>query len=157
MSLSLEQAQLGSFVLGKPGLAIGSTASQLAIGAAFNYCIDGVLYNKGAVASFALAAPSAAFNIAQTVPVGYKSAFGVWADSAGTLTVTQAAPVPYLASTDKAGVPPNPGGRTLVGVAVVSNPSLAANGGFRPGTDNFNATVTTNYYDTFSLIPSGLA
>lgn len=158
MSLSLEQASAGNFVLTKAGLAIGSTTSQLSTANSVTYVLDGVFQTaKGATATFALAAPSSAYTINTTVPVGYKCAFGVWLDSAGTFTVTQGPITPYSVSTDKAAPPPNPGSRALVGVAVVTNPSLSANGGFRPGTDAFNTTVTTAYYDTFSLQPGGLA
>lgn len=158
MSLALEQASSGTFALTKAGLGIGSTTSQLSTGASLTYVIDGVFQTaKGATASFALAAPSSAYTITTTVPAGNKCAFGVWIDSAGTFTVTQGVVTPYTVSTDRAAPPPNPGNRALVGVAVVTNPSLTANGGFRPGTDAFNSTVTTAYYDTFSLIPSGLA
>lgn len=157
MSLVLEQALGGSFVLTKPGLAIGSTPSQFSTGASTTYVIDGIFRTaKGATATFALAAPTG-FTINTTVPAGNKCAFAVWLDAAGTFTVTQGAVTPYAVSTDVAAPPPNPGGRALVGIAVVTNPSLVANGGFRPGTDAFNSTVTTAYYDTMSLQASGLA
>lgn len=158
MSLALEQATSGTFTLGKAGLAIGSTTSQLSRGAAVPYVIDGVYRtNLGTSASFAMAA-APGFTINTTVPVGNKCAFGVWADAAGTVTVTQGAITPYSVSTDLAAPPPNPGNRALIGIAVVTNASTSANGGFRPGTDAFTVSgTTTNYYDTFSFQATGLA
>lgn len=158
MSLSLEQASSGTFTLGKAGLSAGSTASQLARATAVSYVIDGVFRtNLGTSASFAMAAPTG-FTINTTVPAGTKCAFGVWADAAGTVTVTQGAITPYSVSTDTAAPPPNPGSRALIGVAVVTNATLTTNGGWRPGTDNFAVAGTTaNYYDTFSFQATGLA
>jgi hypothetical protein len=157
MSLSLEQASSGTFVFAKAGLAIGSTTSQLSRATAVPFCIDGVFAtNLATSATFAMVATTG-YVINTVIPVGNKSAFGVWVDAAGAVTVTQGAITPYSVSTDKAAPPPNPGARALVGVAVVTNPSLAANGGFRPGTDALATTVTTAYHDTFSPSATGYA
>lgn len=164
MSLNLEQVQGGTFVFSKAALGIGSTASQLATGAAVNYAINGVwAAQKAATASFALVVPpitrvdpitQASVNVYAyaTVPVGSKSAFAVWLDSAGTFYVTQGPVVSASSNTDRAPIVIPPADYALVGVATVYNASLSANGGFRPGTDAFNAAgLTTTYFDTCTL------
>lgn len=151
MSLSLEQASGGSFVLSKAGLAIGSTASQLSTAATAVYTLDGIYQtSKAGTATFALTAVSAAFPLVN-IPAGSKANFGVWLDSAGNFTVTQGAVAAVAAATDKTSPPPNPGARALVGVASV----YTATNAFVPATTAFNAAgVTTTYFDTASL-PAG--
>lgn len=158
MSLSLEQAQLGTFSLTKSGLAIATTTSKVKTVNSLTYVLDGVFQTAVAgTDNITWAAPSTSFVITTTIPVGNKCAFGLWVDSAGTFTQTQGPLTPYSVSTDKAAPPPNPGSRALVGIFVVTNPSLSTNGGFRPGTDALGTTVTTAYYDTFSFQPTGQA
>lgn len=151
MSLNLEQANAGSFCLSKVALAIGSTNTQLSTGAAANYTIDGTWQTqKGATATFALAAPAGfAFS---TIPIGGKASFGVWLDSAGTFTVTQGSTSNVASNADKAAPPPNPGGRTMVGVFT----AYAATAAYVPGTTALTgAGVTVVYFDMFSLPASG--
>jgi hypothetical protein len=147
MSLQLEGANGGTFVLTKVGLAIGSTATGLSTAASATYVLDGVFQTaKAATATFPLTVASG-FALS-TVPIGSKAAIGVWVDSAGALTVTQGAVVPANTNSDKAGPPPAPAGCALLGVATV----FAATAAFIPGTTAFNAAgVTTTYFDTFSL------
>ena len=165
MSLNLEQANSGTFTLSKAGLGIGSTTSQLSTAAVAAYCIDGVYKTPVPItASFALAVPpltradlvtGAVINlyVYSTVGVGQKSAFGVWADAAGSLTVTQGPVVNVNSNNDLVSPPPNPGSRALIGYVTVFNASLSANGGFRPQTDAFStAGLTTVYADTFSFL-----
>jgi hypothetical protein len=156
MSLSLEQASAGSFCLTKAVLNIGSTTSQLSVtpvpsSPGIVYCIDGVHQTPKAVtATFALAAPSG--YALSTIPAGGKANFGVWIDSAGVLTVTQGPTAMVGSNAEKAGPPPNPGGRALIGVASV----YTATNAFVPATTAFSATgVTTTYFDTFALPASG--
>ena len=165
MSLNLESANSGTFTLSKAGLAIGSSTNQLSTAASVSYCIDGVYKTAlGAQATFALAVPPATridpvtgatinIYVYSTVGVGQKSAFGVWLDAAGNLTVTQGPVVTVTSNNDLVSPPPNPGARALVGYVTVYNASVSANGGFRPGTDAFNtAGLTTTYADTFSFL-----
>lgn len=151
MSLSLEQAGLGSFCMTKVGLAVGSTLSQLATGAAAAYTIDGVYQTqKGATATFALVSSTGA--ALPTLPIGYKQSMAVWLDTAGVFTVTFGPQVPYAAVTDPVGPPSNPGGRCCVGVQTLANNSV---GPFIYGTTLFNvAGLTTKYTDCLDL-PSG--
>lgn len=154
MSLNLEQANSGTFVLTKVGLAIGSTASQLATGASATYVIDGIFRTaKAATASFPLTAISGYPLV--SVPVGSKALLGVWLDGAGNFTVTQGPVTPVNTNADLALLPPNPGNRALVGVVSVFVGPTAA-GPFVPGTTAFNATgVVTGFFDTFSLPGQG--
>lgn len=152
MSLSLEQASGGSFCLSKAGIAIGSTASQVSTGATAVYTIDGVYQtSKAATATIALTTVSSAFPLT-TIPAGSKANIGLWLDSAGNFTVTQGAISAVTSATDKTAPPPNPGSRTLVGVASV----YTATNAFVPATTAFNATgVTTTYFDVLSLPGAG--
>jgi hypothetical protein len=152
MSLNLEEAIGGSFCFSNVGLGIGSSTNQLSTAATANYTLDGVYQTaKNAVATFALATPS---NFVLTnIPNGSKSNFGVWLDSSGNLTVTQGPVSVVTTGTDKVAPPPNPGSRTLIGVASVYNASGSA---FVPGTTAFNAAgVTTNYFNLCLLPASG--
>lgn len=153
MSLNLEQANGGNFVLTKAGLAIGSTPAQLSTANSTTYVIDGNFQTaKGATATFVMTAVSAAFPNTVTVPIGNKCAFGVWLDSAGNFTVTQGPVTPVNSNSDLVGPPPNPGARAFVGYLTVYNASVSANGGFRPLTDALNtAGLTVVYVDSFSL------
>lgn len=151
MSLNLEGSNGGSFCLTKPGLAIGSTTSQLSTAAASATVIDGKHQaSKAATATF-LATLATGAPALQAIPIGSKANFGVWLDTAGAFRVTQSVPSPVNLSTDKVGPPPNPGaGYAPVGVASVFVGGAAA-GSFTFGTTAFNAAgVTTTYTDLFS-------
>lgn len=165
MSLNLDFANGGSFTLASAGLGIGSTTSQLSTSVSCPYVFEGVFQtNFPITATFALAVPAATridpvtgatINLYTytTIAPGQKSAFGVWVDQSQVATVTQGPVVSILNSTDRVSPPPNPGGRNLIGYVTVLNTSLSANGGWRPGTDAFNAAgVTTAYFNTFSYL-----
>lgn len=149
MSLSLEQASGGSFVLTKAGMAIGSTTSQVSTANSVTYTLDGVFQTaKGATATIPLT-PATGFALA-TIPIGSKSNIGLWLDSAGAFTVTQGPVSAVGSNAEKVAPPPNPGSRVLVGVASV----YAGTAAFVPATTAFNAAgITTTYFD-MALLPS---
>lgn len=153
MSLALEQASSGSFNFSKGALATGSTTSQLAIGAAINYTIDGIWQTqKGIVASVAIAAP-AGFVLPASLAIGFKQAYGVWLDAAGVVTVTAGFQSPYTAVTDPVGAPANPGSRCCVGIFTVA----ATTAVYVPGTTALGTGNVVAYKDVFNLPGSSIA
>jgi hypothetical protein len=165
MSLSLEQASGGNFCLSKAGLSVGSTNTQLSTAAIVSYTIDGVFMpNKAVTATFAgVMAPVSIAEVfvggvqtlmplvANPVPVGSKCSWGVWADSAGALTLTQSAILAVTSTSDKAAPPLNPGSRTLIGVFTTYAVSAAFVLGTNVLTAGTNAGVTVTYFDVMTL------
>jgi hypothetical protein len=163
MALNLDQANGGSFAFTAAGVGRGSTATQLKTTNTTPYCVDGIFSaSKAAVASFALAVPpvtrtdpvtGASTNVYSysTIPAGYKAAFSIWLNAAGTPYVTQGPVTPAGSNADKVPAGPYPGaGYCLIGVATLYNATVTANGGWRPGTDAFNLAGTTEtYFDVF--------
>lgn len=156
MALNLEQANAGTFCLTKAVLAIGSTPNQISftpLPASPGLCtvIDGVFQAPRTTSASTALAASPGYALTN-IPIGGKANFGVWMDSAGVLTETQGPTSIVASNAEKAGPPPNPGSRVLIGVVSV----YTATNAFVPGTTNFTATgVTTTYFDTFSLPSSG--
>lgn len=162
MALNLEQSNGGSFALGKAGLAVGSTASQLSITTAVPYTLDGIYQtNRATSASFVatIIAPnpnqlSSAAVAAQVVPIGSKCAWGVWVDSTAAganLTVTQGLISPVTSNTDKVAPPPNPGSRVLIGVFTTYAATATFTLGTTALTAGLNAGVNVTYFDTMTL------
>lgn len=139
MSSQLQGSNAITMCLSTPGLAIGSTPSQIAIGTAFAYAINGLLYSKTTDATEAMVmepgmGPNAlAKSTFQTVAPGKTCAFSVYIDAAGTLTIGQGDIVDNGANAPVREAPPN---KCLIGVVKVVNNTMTANGGYRPGTDS---------------------
>ena len=90
MSINLsDNNRGGTFCLSKAGLAIGSTASQIAIaapnGAGVDYCIKGVLYHKADAATAAITAAAARPRKRPTTSVATATDAGTLATSAGVM------------------------------------------------------------------------
>ena len=161
MSLNLDGANGGSWVLSSAGLGVGSTTSQISTANVVNYVTDGV-YNtqKAAVASVALTVPPQTrvdyttgnlinvYALPALVPAGNKLNIAVWLDAGGNIWATPGPLTPISALGQPAAIGANPGPQAgnsvvLIGVVSIQNLTYTTNGGFRPGTDALNATVLT--------------
>ncbi len=139
----------GTFCNAKAGLAIGSTASQVALaapnGAGIDYCIGGIFYHKADSASVAITA-------AAVQPVLTKCLYLVCLNAAGTLSTVKGNAVLAADLTNGNAVLqwPKPAADTcVIGAFKVSLANAAT---FTAGTTALNATdVTTTYYDLFAI------
>jgi hypothetical protein len=160
MAINLEQANGGTFCVGKAGLIVGTTTSLIKTVATINPVIDGVYTTaKTATDNIAWAVPAgsrtdpitgasiALFAYNTTVPIGSKCSFGLWIDSAAAFTMTQGPIAAVITSTDKVAPPPNPGSRALVGVFTV----YASTAVYTAGTTTIGTGNTVTYTDTFSF------
>lgn len=151
MSLNLNnmQARGGSFCLTYATLAINAaSAATFKTTGTTTYCIDGILYTKAALSAQAFTAGHTALAASQ------QCTFGVWVDSAGTISTTQGRIVSSVDVTNKLTAVPWPdyvANRALIGVIEVKTGATT----FTPGTTALDAAnVTATYFNTFSL-PSG--
>ena len=150
MSINLtDNNRGGTFCLSKAGLAIGSTASQVAIaapnGAGVDYCIKGVLYHKADAATAAITAADAQAVLTTCLYV-------VCLDSGGTVSSVKGREVlnaDLAAGTDVLDWPEVDEDVCPIGAVKVKCESTAT---FTAGTTEFSAAnITDTYYDLFTL------
>ena len=143
---SFKSSFTGKGMLGKAGLAIGSTKPNVA-NAAFSYVIAGVEYPKAAVAAGTALSGG---NVPQ-------NKYGAWAldiDAAGTIAIVPAtanATGYTSAALAVAGLPAANAAKVRLGYVTAMNSA----GVFTPGTTDLDtATVTEAYTDTSSIYNS---
>ena len=151
MSINLtDNNRGGTFCLSKAGLAIGNTASQIAIaapnGAGVDYCIKGVLYHKADAATAAITAAAAQAPSTTCLYV-------VCLNSGGTVSSVKGREVlntDLAAGNDVLEWPDVDEDVCPIGAVKVALDATA--GGFTAGTTNFSAAnVTDTYYDLFTI------
>lgn len=143
---SLKSSFTGKGMLGKAGLAIGSTKPNVATSAC-SYIIAGVQYSKAAVAAGTALS-------GDNVP---KNKYGAWAldiDAAGTITIVPASAnsTGYSsAALAVTGLPAANAAKVRLGYVTAMNSAAA----FVPGTTDLDtATVTEAYTDSASIYNS---
>ena len=141
----------GTFCLSKAGLAIGDGAKTgvaiaSVVGAGIDFCIDGILYNKGdAATNLPLTAATAQTALS-------KCLYLICVDSSGTVTSVKGTDV--LTADLTAGTKvlqwPQPTANTCpIGAVKIT---LASTGAFTAGTTALDAAnVTATYYDLFNV------
>ena len=149
-----EEPRGGTMSLTKAGLALGSTATQVAIlnpaGTGVVFAIAGIQYYKANAASTAITA-------AATQPLLTKCIYLVCLDASGTLSTVKGKEI--LASDLLNGArvidwPDVPAGKCAIGAFKISLANAAT---FTAGTTALNATdVTATYYDFLNVPTSGL-
>lgn len=152
MSSQLQGANCVTLALNSAALAIGSTPSQIAIGATTNFVINGRIYQKATAATIALViepnsgiVPTAP-NSFRTLAAGESCNLSVILDSAGTVTVAQG---DVVTAGQLAPVVPAPAGKCLIGAVKVSNVTNP----FIFGTTAFNAAGVTTTYNNLAGHP----
>ena len=150
MSLNLnDNNRGGTFCLSNAGLAIGSTASQIAIaapnGAGVDYCIKGISYYKADAATAAITA-------AGTQAVLTTCLYVICLNAAGTVSSVKGREVlnaDLAAGTDVLEWPEVDEDVCPIGVVKVKCESTAT---FTAGTTLFSAAnVTDTYYNLFTI------
>ena len=150
MSLNLnDNNRGGTFCLSNAGLAIGSTASQIAIaapnGAGVDYCIKGISYHKADAASSAITA-------AAVQPVLTTCLYLVCLNSSGTVSTVKGTAVLNAALAAGAAVlewPTPAAGTCPIGALKVKCENAAT---FTANTTLHDATgVTVTYYNLFTV------
>jgi hypothetical protein len=143
--LQLNQVSAPSLALNSGALAIGSTASQIAIATAVNYLFRGVFGQRATSASIAFPANSGSYT---TVPAGFNCSFAIVVDPANSNAVSgiQGPIVPAGDPVPVAAIPEN---RVCIGAVRVVN----ATNPFIPGTTNLNATGVTSTYFNLAANP----
>lgn len=137
------RALLGNMVYGRAGLAIGSTPQQISTANAFAYAIDGVFYNRTAVATTALTAhPVSGVTGAFAPHAQFESRYyAVLIDASGNITTKQGAangPIPFPGAGFESNLVSGFGGGSP------NNPAYAVGQGTVTGiTAAFPAVVTT--------------
>lgn len=139
----------GTFCLSKAGLAIGSTATGIAIaapnGAGVDYSIESVAYHKADVATAAITA-------AEEQAVATTCLYLVCLDSSGTVSTVKGVETLTADLTNGVGVltwPVPLSGTCPIGATHVVTDATHT---FTAGTTAHNATgVTTTYIDLFSV------
>jgi hypothetical protein len=152
MSINLnDNNRGGTFCLSKAGLAIGSTASQIAIaapnGAGVDYCIKGISYHKADAATAAITA-------ADTQAVLTTCLYVICLDSSGTVSRVKGREVlnaDLTAGTDVLEWPEVDEDVCPIGAVKVKCESTAT---FTAGTTLFSAANITDTYYNLVTIPS---
>ncbi|MEY3005777.1 MAG: hypothetical protein RI942_119 [Pseudomonadota bacterium] len=137
MSYNIGQINSGYVSLSAAGLAEGTNANTFKTANTLTYTSNGVFKAKSATDNLAFSSGHTALAASQAC------LFGVWVDSAGTVTTSQG---PIVAAGDPCPVPGAPAaGVTLVGlIKVTTNASTT----FTPGSTDLGAAgVTDAYYD----------
>lgn len=143
----------GTVCLSKAGLAIGSTASQIAIaapnGAGVDFAINGKLYHKADAATAAVTAATA--QAADTV-----CAYTVCLNSSGTVSTvkgTEQTVAAVTAGTAVVDVPLPTADTCPIGYIIIETDGVT----FTAGTTEFSATgITDTYVDIYNLPVSPL-
>lgn len=160
MSSNIQGASGITMCLSTVGLAIGSTASQIARGTAASASINGVIVALGTDATEPLTiepgtglnptAPNSFVSLA----AGESCAFLVTVDSAAVMRVVQGPIVQGVLGSGNGIVcplPAAPANRAVIGAVKVE----AATAAFVPGTTNFSAAGVNDYYFNLTSHPGG--
>jgi hypothetical protein len=134
---------LGTRCMTSAKLAIGSTKSNVASGA-FDYCVDGIAYSKGAVAA------GTAFTDLTVQPVSSTWDYLVLIDKAGTITILRDT-IPVVPTGQKPSerrLPPVPEDKVLMGVVTITTNGSTT---FTPGTTLLDAAGVTAVYTNTAL------
>lgn len=155
MSSTLQGANGGSFCLTKAGLAIGSTTTNVATGAAAATVINGVFQTSRAADSAGKAFTAVSGYTLSPIPIGSSAIHALWVNGSGTFRFTQGLVAPAASSSEAAALPPNPGPDWAPVGAVKVFVGASAAGAFTPGTTALNATgVTATYVDLMTPLQS---
>ena len=155
MSMNLsEEVKGGTFCLSQAGLAVGSTASGVAIaasnGAGVDYCIDGVLYHLADAATVAITA-------AAVQAISTSCLYLVCLDASGTLSTVKGTAVltaSITAETEQLKWPDPTASTCPIGAVRVDTDDSTT---FTAGTTEFSAAgITDTYYNLFTLPVKGL-
>lgn len=132
----------GDYLVTSPALAIGSTPSQVASGA-FTYVIDGIQYQKAAVA-----AGTAFTATTHDIAADKEAIFVLSINAGGTITITKGDD----ADAGSAVAPDTPAGECKMGEVKVS----AVGDTFDATTDSLAETWITDTYTNAALISASL-
>jgi hypothetical protein len=134
---------LGTRMMTSGKLAIGSTPANVATGA-FDYCVDGIAYSKGAVAA------GTAFTDLTVQPVSSTWDYLVLIDKAGTISIQRDTiqVVPAGQKPSERRLPPVPEDHVLVGVVTITTNGSTT---FTPATTALNAAGLTVVYTNTAL------
>lgn len=150
MSNNAEGMNGGNITMNSGAVAAGTNAGSIKTTATVNYTINGVFKSKAATDNIALPAPSAASTYTagefQVIPIGMKSLFALFIDTAGTFSFGQSA---LVSGDDPAPVIPQSSDCAVVAVFTVKATSAI----FTPGTTVLGTGNTTTYYNT-SVMPA---
>jgi hypothetical protein len=147
MDTNLSGSHGGCMGLSKAGLDEGTEANTYKTSNTFEFTVDGIVYSLSAIDNVAFSSGHTALGNDQAC------VFGVWVDSAGTMTTTQGAVIDnadLTAGKKVIALPDVVASKALIGLIKVST-AVAT---FTPGSTDLNATnVTDTYYDT-SVMPT---
>jgi hypothetical protein len=131
------QRILGTYVMGNPVLAIGTTTTACSTTAATEFCINGKVFTKAATADLFV------HSDVTVQPVGTTRYYGLYLNASGTATVVQGDSTKLPAPADDV---------CLIGVIKVVTDATHT---FTPGTTAHSAAGITATYTTLTCIPVG--